>query len=292
MRGRAYIIAAVGSALVAAFVLYLRQTPYAPFWLISDQTLADTALSGGTYQIRAAATLRLKDQELLGRIVERKEEDNRVKAAAVEALQDQEVLGKITRNPKIGSWERVAAIRKLDNQNVLREVAEIMWDVDVATAAVERLNDPRIIRLLAVNTTLGYSVREAAIKKIRDETVLLEISGSDPIPKLRRLAACQIPSRRAEVEAEYAERRQEKVAQARAQLRADCDRIRLDPLRNNCKAGWEYVGGGRCVEPKPIFSLGTNYIVPPVGDFKAMEACSALDNRNWDIRDPKTACRD
>jgi hypothetical protein len=156
-------------------------------------------------EVREQAVERLNDPELLERVVFTSKHSDSQKLA-VERIHDQSRLAKIAMTEWVGfcfrhyifTGTRVKAIERLVDQNVLQTIIErelryivrhprLACDlaVELLSAAFSRLDDATLsgyleqTQILAAATHSGAAVREAICARIKNESTLLELCGTN-----------------------------------------------------------------------------------------------------------------
>ena len=144
--------------------------------LCDEDTLVDIAMNNSNWQVRRAATERIKDENVLAEIA-RNDTDYDVRIAAAKKIDDKDVLADIAMNNS--DWQvRKAAVRRISDEDTLAEIARNDRVNYIRKAAVQKINDEDVLAEIARNDT-DYDVRIAASKKIDDEDVLAEIAIND-----------------------------------------------------------------------------------------------------------------
>ena len=117
----------------------------------------------------------ISDQELLARIA-REACRSDVKAAAVMKITDQELLGKYACSKY---WQiREAAAKHLEDQKILEQLALNDYISDVQEAAIMRLENPAVLRKIAKSDT-SKQARKAALLRLDDTSGIKEFLMSD-----------------------------------------------------------------------------------------------------------------
>jgi hypothetical protein len=132
------------------------------------------AKNDGNPYVRAAATDRLNDQELLTSIAKNDESDY-VRATAISKLTDQEHLSEICRNKKASKTERIEAVRKLKNQDILADIAKNDKDYEVRIEAVIKVKDQSVLAYVALYDQSPY-IRRKAVDRLTDKKALAKVA--------------------------------------------------------------------------------------------------------------------
>jgi len=136
---------------------------------------------------------KITDQALLTDIA-KNDKNTGIRIAATEKLVDhtvaQAIFADIARNNEY-SKVREADIEKLTDQKLLANIAKSFVDYKVCEAAVKNpnLTDQALLADIAKNETTYIGVREAAVHKLTDLTMLTEIAKNGKVSEIRIYAA-------------------------------------------------------------------------------------------------------
>lgn len=136
--------------------------------------------------VESAAAGKVTDQALLGHLAETA--CNRdVRQVSAEHLSDQALLGKIARADS-DEQVRCAAATRLQSQSELRSLV-VGGSNDVREIAVKKLDDPSLLLEIVNRTNEEFNVRAAAVETLADEQVVIDLAENEEMPQGIRLAA-------------------------------------------------------------------------------------------------------
>jgi hypothetical protein len=138
--------------------------------------LAEIAKNAPLSHIRKNALDKLTDQSLLADVAKSSRNGN-VRDEAAEKITDQSALIDVAMNAK--SQTAQIAIKKITDQSILADIAKGNRDRFICAVAAESkyLTDQLILADIVKNAKFCMA-REAAVEKITDETILLDIAKS------------------------------------------------------------------------------------------------------------------
>jgi len=143
--------------------------------LTAQATLMELAEHDSDREVRRAAVLRIRDQPFLAKIATDAQNTTAMRWAAAYRLKDQTVLAGIARKEQLPHLRR-EAVAKLADQTLLAVIAgDAGEDRDVRQAAIRRLTDQAVLVEIVRNTKDGWFFR-SAIGRLTDQKVLAEIA--------------------------------------------------------------------------------------------------------------------
>jgi hypothetical protein len=270
------------AAGVSVGFLILRQTAYAPVWIVGDQQLLSeiaTNAEAGSAIRGIAAVGRVTDQALLGDIAI-EGHDKTVQIAAVRKLNDQTILANVATNVRPMQYEvaieaihelslaptlakiaveheiwfvRSAAVARIEDQALLAKIAENDSDENVRLAAVMRLTDQTALAKIAT-TNESNRMRLRAVEKLDDQAVLARIVAVDKDQWVVFAAESKLPGgREKHLEQQRERERAETAARAEARRKWDEEHPEEAICREMHGSVWSNSGGHlQCSVPAPL----------------------------------------
>ena len=161
---------------------------------ISDQELLiRIAREARRIDVKAAAVMKITDQELLGKYACSKYWQ--IRAAATKHLEDQKVLEQLALNDYISDVQE-AAVMRLENPTVLHKIAKSDASKQARKAALLRLDDTSGIKEFLMSDGLGD---EKLLDRITREDDLMDLAMQAKSGFVRSEAADRLPAEKAEV---------------------------------------------------------------------------------------------
>ena len=164
--------------------------------LLDQKLIAEIAKNDKHWEPRQAAVQMLSEQKLLIEIA-RTDKEPSVRNSAVEKITDHNVLVMIAKSDEDSSV-RKNATEKIIDQSVLIEIArkDNRFEVRIKAVANPHFNDQKILGEIAQNRNEDWQVRRAAVEKITDQELLVEILQKDESPSVRDAAKEKITDKK------------------------------------------------------------------------------------------------